>query len=75
MIKVRKKINKKEERQWKIMALESEYDPETGVEDDYWDQNFTKSMIRNDVMWLIKEIYKLEKKLKLAKSDKKSRKS
>ncbi len=71
-MKARKNKNK-DERRWKLMALESEYNPKTGIEDDIWDQNLTKDMIRKDVMWLIKEIYRLEKKLQSEKA-KKSRK-
>lgn len=49
--------------QWKLVALEYEYGP-NGVDDEYWDANFTKEMIRKDVMWLIikiKELQKLQK--------------
>lgn len=48
------------EDNWKLVALEFEYGPD-GVSDEYWDQNFTKDMIRNDMMWLISKIKELKK--------------
>lgn len=51
--------NRLDEDELKIAAIEIEYGP-NGIEDEHWDTNFTKDMIRNDVIFLLNKIKELK---------------